>query len=750
MYAHLVWRTPLPRILAVLTCALLAEAGLTPAAQDDIEQRTNSLLARMTLDEKIGQMSQSTSMATPISDSIKDEIRKSQWGSFLNAGSPADRAEAQRIARQESRLGIPLLFGRDVIHGYHTIFPIPLGQAASWDPDLMEQAARIAAREASAEGIRWAFAPMVDVARDPRWGRIAESPGEDPYVGQVAAAAIVRGFQGASLRGPSSVAASVKHFAGYGAAEAGRDYNSAWIPEAVLRDVYLPPFHAAIDAGAATIMTAFNALNGVPATGNQFLIRDVLRGEWKFQGLVVSDYTAIPEMILHGYAADSRDAARLALRAGVDMEMVSTTYRDNLKSLVASGEVRSEWIDEAVRNILRLKFRLGLFDETIGAPAVSQVTVESRDVARRLAAESAVLLKNDGHLLPLSDSLSSVAVIGPLADSPVDQMGTWAMDGRTEEVQTPLAALRQLLGNDRVFYAAGLKNSRDSDHAGFAAALAAAQKAEVTLLFLGEEQILSGEARSRAFLNLPGAQEDLVRAVAAVGKPVAGIIMAGRPLTFHESAGRLQAILWTWHSGTMGGPALTDLLFGRVSPSGKLTITFPRTVGQIPIYYAHLNTGRPASETELGVPMGNPVDPKGYTSKYIDVDFTPEYPFGFGLSYSDIVYSNLALSSSTLTQEGVLTVTADISNRGTREAAEVVQLYVHAKAASVAQPVRLLRGFRRISLRAGETQKVSFTLHAADVRFHNQQMRLVSEPGQYQVWIAPDSVRGLEGQFALR
>jgi beta-glucosidase len=703
----------------------------------------------MTLDEKIGQMSQSTSMATPLADSLKEEIRRGRWGSFLNAGSPADRAEAQRIARNESRLGIPLVFGRDVIHGYRTIFPIPLGQAASWDPDLIEQAARTAAMEAGAEGIRWTFAPMLDIARDPRWGRIAESPGEDPYVAGVVGAAMIRGFQGASLADPSSLASCAKHFAGYGAAEAGRDYNSAWIPEGLLRDVYLTPFRTALESGAVTLMTAFNTLNGVPATGNPFLLRQILRGEWKFNGLVVSDYEGIPEMVPHGYVADAQGAAQAALHAGVDMEMVSTAYYDHLKSLVASGQAHVEWIDAAVRNVLRLKFRLGLFDQKPVAPGQASLTAESRALAQRLATESTVLLKNEGHLLPLAESVGSVAVIGPLADSPVDQMGTWVMDGRPEEVETPLAALRRTLGDARVAYAPGLKNSRDTGTAGFDAALAAARRADVVLLFLGEEQILSGEARSRAFLNLPGAQEDLVNQIAKLGKPSVAVILAGRPLVFHQTAAQLKAVLWAWHPGTMGGPAIADLLFGRAVPSGKLTVTFPRTVGQVPIYYAHLSTGRPASADELGIPMGNPTEPKGYTSKYIDVDFTPEYPFGFGLSYSDFEYSSLQLSAPQIARDGEITVSASVTNRGARRAAEVVQFYVHPVAASVAQPVRLLKGAHRVTLNPGETQRVTFTIPARDLAFHNQQMQLVTEPGRYQVWIAPDSVRGLEGEFRL-
>ena len=735
--------------MAVALLLFFTVAGRAAVTDAEIEQRVNALLSRMTLDEKIGQMSQSTSLATPLNAAMKDQIKQGRWGSFLNAGSPADRIEAQRIAREESRLGIPLLFGRDVIHGYRTIFPIPLGQAASWDPDLMEQAARVAAREATTEGIRWTFAPMLDIARDPRWGRIAESPGEDPYVALVAAAAMVRGFQGASLDDPSSLASCAKHFAGYGAAEGGRDYNSAWIPEGLLRDVYLPPFRAALDAGAATVMTAFEALNGVPATGDPFLLRQILRNEWRFNGMVVSDYEALTNMIPHGFVATPRDAAREALRAGVDMEMVSTTYYDHLKSLLDKGEVRTEWIDQAVRNILRAKFRLGLFEERAAVPGRALVTDESKAVAQRLAAESAVLLKNEDHVLPLSEAAGSIAVIGPLADSPVDQMGTWVMDGRPEDVETPLASLRRRLGDARVFFAAGLKNSRDTGTAGFEAARTAARRADVVLLFLGEEQILSGEAHSRAFLDLPGAQAKLADEIAGIEKPVIAIILAGRPLTFHDTAAKVKAVLWAWHPGTMGGPAIADLLFGRAIPAGKLTVTFPRTVGQVPVYYAHLNTGRPAPESELGIPMGNPAEPKGYTSKYIDVDFTPEYPFGYGLSYTEFQYSDLRLSAPFLKGEETLMVSADITNRGMRPGTEVVQFYVHAVAASVAQPVRLLKGFRRIALQPGETRKVSFPLTRAALAFHNQQMQLVTEPGSYQVWVAPDSVRGLEGHFTL-
>ncbi len=721
--------------------------GLQAAPPGDIESRITSLLARMTLDEKIGQMSQSTSMTT-LSDQIKDQIRKGRWGSFLNAGSPQDRAEAQRIARKESRLGIPLLFGRDVIHGYRTIFPIPLGQSASWDPDLIQQAARAAAHEAFAEGIRWTFAPMIDITRDPRWGRVAEGLGEDPYLASKLAVAMIDGFQSDSLSSAGAIAACAKHYVGYGAAEAGKEYNSTWIPEGLLREVYLPPFQAASDAKVATIMPGFNALNGVPATGNPFTLQAILHGEWKFKGMVVSDYTAIPEMVRHGYATDTAHAARKAVSAGVEMEMVSTTYFDHLRQLVAAGLVDPKAIDQAVRDILRLKFELGLFEENSPKP-LDPSTTQALAIAKLLATESVVLLKNDANTLPLAKSTAKIAVIGPLANSPIDQMGTWAMDGRASDVQTPLAALREKLGDARVLYSPGLKNSRDLARDGFADALQKARMADVVLLFLGEEQILSGEAHSRAFLDLPGAQEALVNEIAKAGRPIVTIVLAGRPLTFHDVAAKSTAVLYGWHPGTMGGPAIVDLLFGDAVPSGKLTMTFPRTVGQVPIYYAHLPTGRPPSPDELGIPLGNPVNPVGYTSKYVDVDFTPEYPFGYGLSYSTFQYSNLRVSGPKLSRAGRLTLSADVMNIGRREADEIVQLYVHQDAASVSRPVRELKGFRRLHLKPGDKASVQFELTAKNLAFYNQRMQLGTEPGTVHVWIAPDSAHGIEGTFTL-
>jgi beta-glucosidase len=700
------------------------------------------LLKQMTVEEKLGQMSQSTAMASPISDEIKQQIRAGRWGSFLNAGSPADRREAQRIAMKESRLGIPLIFGRDVIHGYQTIFPIPLGQSASWDRDLISQAAREAALEATADGIHWAFAPMIDIARDPRWGRVAESLGEDPYLTGELGSAMIRGFQGSALNEATSLAACAKHFAGYGAAEGGRDYNSAWIPEILLRDVYLRPFQAAREAGVATFMTAFNTVNGVPATADPFLLREILRHEWKFDGVVVSDYEALTNLIAHGYATDARDAARRSLLAGVDMEMVSTAYFDHMKELLAANRVQMAEIDESVRNILRLKFRLGLFDGR--RPSANQSNGNALTTAEKLATESVVLLKNKNSVLPLNPTIGRIAVIGPLADSPADQVGTWAMDADASRARTPLAALREMLGAGRVAYTPALRNSRDNSTAGFAEALRIVSEADAVLLFLGEEAVLSGEARSRAFLNLPGAQEELVDKIVETGKPVIGIILAGRPLTFHKVAEKLDAVMYAWHPGAMGGPAIARLVFGQTIPSGKLTMSFPRTVGQVPIYYAHLSTGRPPVQEELGVPMGTPENPKDYTSRYIDVDFTPEYPFGYGLSYTTFRYSATRASKSQMTSSGAVTIEADIKNDGPRDADEIVQLYVNGPiGGSAARPVRELKGFERVHLKAGETKTVRFSVRRSDLAYYHGRMIFSAESGSYQAWVAPDAARGI-------
>jgi beta-glucosidase len=723
-------------LIAVLAAGSLSLRAATPA---ETEKKIDALLAKMTLEEKLGQMSQDVFRG--LADKTKAEIRQGRWGSLFGGGTPAERAEAQRLAR-ESRLGIPLIFGEDVIHGYTTIFPIPLGQTASWDPDLVRQAARVAAREASAVGIQWSFSPMMDIARDPRWGRIAEGFGEDPYVASQMAAAMVRGYQGDSLDAADSIAACAKHYVGYGAAEGGRDYNTTWIPENLLRDVYLAPFQAAREAGVATYMSAFNNLNGVPASANELTLRQVLRDEWKFDGFVVSDYTSIGELIPHGYAADAKSAAQKGIAAGVNMEMVSTTYWDHGKALLDGKQLDPKVVDQAVREILRIKFRLGLFDAKaqFTPSAATPSTAGALETAKRLAGESLVLLKNQNRTLPLAKSIGKVAVIGPLADSALDQIGTWATS-EPSTVRTPLAALRQALGENRVLFAPGLKNSRDTGHDGFAAAVTAARGADAVLLFLGEEASMSGEASARAYLDLPGAQEALVNEVSQAGKPVIAVVMAGRPLTFHNVAGKVNAILYAWHPGTMGGPAIADAILGDAVPSGKLPVTFPRTVGQVPIYYNHESTGRPPAES-------GPEANNKFSSKYLDVSYTPEYPFGYGLSYTQFEYTNLRVSAPGMGLGGSLSVSADIANTGKVEADEIVQLYTRQMAGSLARPVRELKGFRRIHLKPGEKQSVAFTLKSGDLAFHKG-VQLVTEPGTFQVWIAPDSAAGTPGQFVV-
>lgn len=721
--------------------AVAIAASGSAETDQNIEKRIDGLISQMTLEEKLGQMSQ-TGFPHPLTDKIKDEIRAGRWGSFYGQTRAEMKSQMQEAARA-SRLKIPLIFGADLIHGFRTTFPIPLGESSSWDPDLIEKAARITAQEGSREGIHWTFAPMMDIGRDPRWGRIAETLGEDPYLSGQLAAAMVRGFQGNSLASSDSIAACGKHYVGYGAAEGGRDYNTTWIPEPLLSDVYLAPFFAARKAGIASFMSAFNDLNGVPASGNAYTLHHVLRDEWKFDGVVVSDYEAVKEMIPHGYAADDRDAAQKSITAGVDMEMVSRTYYENGKALIADGQLDEKLIDQSVRNILRLKFRLGLFDEkgsrTPEAPATP--TPEALQTAKQLAEQSLVLLKNDHMALPLSKSIGRVAVIGPLADSASDQLGCWTADRDGPSV-TPLEAFRKALGADRVAYAAGLDRAQDESHDGFDEAVKAARSADVVILFLGEDANMSGEARARAYLNLPGAQEDLVSEIAKAGKPMIAVIMAGRPLTFHDVAERMGAVLWAWHPGSMGGPAIVDTLFGDSIPSGKLTVSFPRTVGQVPIYYNHMNTGRP------------PANPKstaerGYTSNYIDERFTPEYPFGFGLSYTQFKYSNPQVSNSQVKLGGIISVSADVTNTGKFEGDEVVQLYIRQLAAGFTQPVRELKGFVRLHLKPGETKQAKFSLGTDQLAFHNAAGELVSEPGEFQVWVAPDSCSGQSASFSV-
>jgi beta-glucosidase len=647
--------------------------------------------------------------------------------------------ELQRIALTESRLKIPLIFGFDVIHGYRTIFPIPLGEAASWDPATVERAASIAAAETRAAGVHWTFAPMVDIARDPRWGRITEGSGEDPYLGSLMARARVRGFQGTDYSANNKVVACAKHWVAYGAAEAGRDYNTTDVSETTLREVYFPPFKAAVEAGVGTFMSAFNDLNGVPASANPFTLTDVLRGEWKFDGFVVSDYTSVEELIKHGLAANEADAAREALNAGVDMEMVSRLYNKHGGELLKERKLSQQTIDEAVRRILRIKFRLGLFDKPYADETLERIAIFNSTnlaAAREIAARSIVLLKNDHNVLPLDKSVRSIALIGPLADSRQDMLGSWNGDGKPEDAVTLLQGLKAKVPQTTINYAKGCEINGDNVD-GFNAAVSAAKDSDVAIIAVGESADMSGEAASRSSLDLPGRQLDLVKAVQATGKPTVVVLMNGRPLTINWIAENTPAILETWFAGTQAGNAIADVLFGDVNPGGKLPVTFPRSVGQIPLYYNHKNTGRP--------PEAN----NKYTSKYLDVAWTPLFPFGYGLSYTQFKITNLQLSVQRIPLNGRLTVTVDVENTGKRAGDEVVQLYIRDTAASVTRPVKELEGFQRITLAAGEKRRVEFTLTAEQLGFWNRQMRFTVEPGEFKVMVGSNSEQLIESKFEI-
>lgn len=717
------------------------------------EKKVEALLSKMTLEEKIGQMNQISSYGN-IED-MSGLIKKGEVGSILNEMDPVRINVLQRVAIEESRLGIPLLIARDVIHGFKTIFPIPLGQAASFNPQVAKDGARVAAIEASSVGIRWTFAPMIDIARDPRWGRIAEGCGEDTYLTSVMGAAMVEGFQGDSLNSPTSIAACPKHFVGYGAAEGGRDYNSTFIPERRLRNVYLPPFEAAAKAGAATFMTSFNDNDGVPSTGNAFILKDVLRDEWGFDGVVVTDWASASEMISHGFAADSKEVALKSVNAGVDMEMVSYTFVKELPALIKEGKVKESTIDEAVRNILRIKYRLGLFDTPyVDEQQTSVMYAPSHlEAAKQAAVESAILLKNDKEVLPLQPSVKTVAVVGPMANAPYEQLGTWIFDGEKARTQTPLNAIKEMVGDKvQVIYEPGLAYSREKNPVSVARAAAAAARADVILAFVGEESILSGEAHCLADLDLQGDQGALITALAKTGKPVVTIVMAGRPLTIGKEVEESTAVLYSFHPGTMGGPALADLLWGKVVPSGKAPVTFPRMVGQIPVYYAHNNTGRPATRNEvllndIAVEAGQ--TSLGCTSFYMDAGFDPLFPFGYGLSYTTFKYSNIKLASDVLKKDDVLTVTFDLENTGKYEGTEVAQLYIQDKIGSVTRPVKELKRFTRVTLKPGEKKSVSFELPVSELAFWNIDMAKVVEPGDFGLWVATDSQSGEEVFFKV-
>lgn len=720
----------------------------------DIEGRVNNLLLQMTFDEKIGQMSQADFSSLP-ANQVDQMVHDGKYGSFLNVYGIEKINALQKIAIEGSRLKIPLIIGRDVIHGYRTIFPIPLGMAATWNPEIVKKAFRISSVEASSQGIKWTFAPMIDITWDPRWGRVAEGCGEDPYLASSFAKAMVEGIQGENLTDPTSVAACAKHFVGYGFAEGGRDYNTTYISEPVLRNVVLKPFKAAKDAGALSFMSAFNDLNGVPTSGNEFTLHQILRKEWKYDGMVVSDWASISEMITHGYCANEKEAALKAMTAGVDMEMSSKTYVKYLKILMDEGKISQAMIDVAVKNILRLKFRLGLFENPYVDPQAEKkmLAPEFLDHARTVARQSAVLLKNDLNILPLSSTISSVAVIGPLADSPRDQLGTWVFDGKAENSVTPLTAIKEMIGSDKVNYAAGLKYSRDKRKTGFAVAIAAAKKSQAILFFAGEEWILTGEGQSRGEINIPGAQDELIEKLSKIGKPLIVIVMAGRPLAIGNAVEKSNALLYAWHGGSMAGPALADLIFGKESPSGKLPITFVKGSGQIPFYYYHDNTGRPASKKSWtpidSIPVINSQASLGYKSFHLDYGFTPLFPFGYGLSYTAFKYSDLVLSSTEMTNKGSLTVKASISNVGKMDADEIVQLYIRDRVGSITRPVKELKGFKRIHLTSGETVGVTFELPASALEFFNGKANVI-EPGEFDLWIGPNSDEGLHSEFMIK
>ena len=742
-------------ILAMLAADPVTAAGVSALKRHD--ERVQALLGRMTFEEKIGQMTQVNGNGGEISDSLGDALRAGRVGSVINEVDLDTVNELQRIAVEESRLGIPLLIGRDVIHGFQTVLPIPLGQAATWNPELVKKGARAAALEAASVGINWTFAPMIDVTRDPRWGRIAESLGEDPYLHSVLGAAMVEGFQGSDLALPGTIAACAKHFAGYGASESGRDYNTTNIPENELRNVHLRPFKAAVDAGVATLMASFSDLNGVPASGNPFLMRQVLREEWGFEGFVVSDWASIEQLSVHGLTANDRESALAAVTAGINMEMATTTYAEHLAGLLADGLIDETLIDEMVTGILRVKFALGLFENPIAEPSdLPRNTTEERlEVAREAALQSIVLLENRNDALPLQkDKLRSVAVVGPLADDAYEQLGTWIFDGDPSISQTPLQAIREFLGDGtEVTYVRAMETSRSRTTDGFDEAVRAASESDVVLAFLGEESILSGETHSRADIGLPGNQAELLAALRGAGKPVIAVIQAGRPLTLANILDHVDALLFAWHPGTMGGPAIADLLFGVESPSGKLPSTFPLMVGQVPVYYNHKNTGRPASAENFkhmdDLPVQMPQSSWGFASFHLDAGFKPLYEFGYGLSYASFAYSNIEAHPAQVSPGESVTVKAVVENRGSVEAEEVVQLYVRDLVGSVTRPVRELKGFQRVRLQPGESREVSFGLGPDDLAFYGREMKRITEAGEFHAWIGGSSAAELRTEFTL-
>jgi beta-glucosidase len=746
-------------------------------ADTTLDPRVESLLRQMTVEEKVGQLvqysaGQPTGPGTGRTD-YDDMIARGQIGSLFNVVDPREINKYQKIAMEKSRLHIPILFGLDVIHGFKTDFPIPLGLASTWDPSIVERASRVAAMEASADGIRWTFSPMVDIARDARWGRMAEGAGEDPFLGSAMAAAYVRGYQGSRLNAPDSIAACVKHYVGYGAAEGGRDYNSTEISEHTLRQYYLPPFHAAVEAGVASLMSAFNSLNGVPSTANPFTLKQVLRKEWGFRGLVVSDWNAVGELIPHGIAADGATAARKAFVAGVDMDMVSSLYHDHLRQVVSSGQATQAELDDAVRHVLRVKLALGLFehpfvDETAAAKAL--YLPDSIALAQTAAERSFVLLRNANGsggmpLLPLARETRNIAVIGPLGDDssyPDSSYPGGAPPGTGPRISLT-AALTQRVGEGHVsrFKGTGILDGTDEE---IAAAVGGAQKTDLVVLALGESPDMSGEAASRAHLGLPGRQQELLEAIVKTGKPVVLILFSGRPLTVPWTFEHVPAVIAAWLPGIGGGPALVRTLFGDVNPSGKLVVSWPRSVGQEPLYYNSLDTGRPPANADLTHPPTDIVSK--YLSRYLDEQNTPQFPFGYGGSYTTFVYGTTTISTQRLSAAvlnknlnknvstapdgpAIMTAEAEVRNTGSRSGEEVVQLYIQLEGTSVAQPVRALKGFQTVAIAPGETKTVKFRLTPDTFAMWNDHNQFAAETAKVKVWISPDSARGSAAQAEI-
>ncbi len=730
--------------LLIYNCSF---SQISEEQESKISARVDSVLRLMSLEEKIGQLNQLSfgigwgpTIKVAVPEEYKQMIREGKVGSFLNAIGAEFTYELQKIAVTESRLKIPLLFGLDVIHGFKTTFPIPLAEAATWQPELAELSAHWQAVEASSAGIHWTFSPMVDIARDPRWGRIMEGSGEDPYLGSLFSAARVRGYQG--NLSAFNVIACVKHYAGYGGAEGGRDYNTVDFSERTFRDIYLPPYKAGVEAGAFTVMASFNEIGGIPSSGSKYLLTDILRGEWGFKGFVVSDWNSIGELIPHGFAEDLKHAGEIAINAGLDMDMESRSYIQYMKQLIAENKVDVSTLDEAVRRVLRVKFLLGLFDQPFRYCQKERednniMTPEIKRASLEIAKRSFVLLKNDGTL-PLKKNLKKIAVIGPLADSKRDPIGNWNAMGIPEDVITILDGIKAYTESTaEVVYASGCK-IKEPGNDGFAEAEKLAEEADVVILCLGEGWEMSGEARCRSTLDLPGEQNELARRIHKTGTPVVTVLLNGRPLSVGWLNDNTNAMIEAWFPGTMTGTAIAQVLFGDYNPSGKLPVTFPRTVGQIPFYYNHKNTGRPANPENY------------YSARYIDLPITPLYPFGYGKSYTDFDYSPITINAKSFTSTDSLVVTVTVTNTGSFDGEETVQMYIQDVVGSVTRPVKELKGFRKIYLKKGESQNVQFVIREKDLRFTTADMKFQSEPGKFKVYVGTDSATELFEEFELK